>query len=165
MYCRIVKVVKAHGKCRIVACDTGSRPWPTLAINNSDVCISTIFPKSEFCPFLHQFTPKMLKSGTVQTGLSLGQNSTCSCLNTCLWLLSHNSQVLNHAIQNSWIKRNFGVFVDSSSVLAEMKQICSLYPYLIIKIWLKSQISLSAFPVSALQCLQPQCQPNFVRNR
>ena len=163
MHCCLVAVVKTYCKCRIVASDRGS--FPTLAINNFDEWWSTMILKKGVLHLLHQFAPKMHKSGTVQTGCSLGQNSTCSCLNTCLWLLSHNSQVLNHAIQNSWIKRNFGVFVDSSSVLAEMKQICSLYPYLIIKIWLKSQISLSAFPVSALQCLQPQCQPNFVRNR
>ena len=125
--------------------------------------------KREFCPFLHQFAPKMRKSWIVQTGRSLGQNSTWSCLNTCLWLLSHNRQALTRAIQNSRMERNFGVLVDSSKFLVTTGRnqisffIVSLF--IIIQIWLKSQISLSAFPASASQCRQPQCQPIFVRNR
>ena len=67
------------------------------------------FSKREFCTFLHQFAPNMCKSGTAQTGCSLLQKSTCSCLYTCLWLLSHNSQALTSTIQNSRMKRNFGV--------------------------------------------------------
>ena len=127
------------------------------------------FEKREFCPFLHQFAPKMRKSWIVQTGRSLGQNSTCSCLNTCLWLLSHNRQALTRAIQNSRMERNFGVLVDSSKFLVTTGRnqisffIVSLF--IIIQIWLKSQISLSAFPASALQCRQPPCQTIFFRNR
>ena len=111
----------------------------------------------------------MRKSWIVQTGRSLGQNSTWSCLNTCLWLLSHNRQALTRAIQNSRMERNFGVLVDSSKFLVTTGRnqisffIVSLF--IIIQIWLKSQISLSAFPASALQCRQPQRQTIFVRNR
>ena len=124
--------------------------------------------KREFCPFLHQFAPKMRKSWIVQTGRSLGQNSTWSCLNTCLWLLSHNRQALTRTIQNSLIERNFGVLVDSSKISCHYWQKSNkffiVYLFIIIQIWLKSQISLCAFPASVLQCQQPKCQPIFVRN-
>ena len=63
----------------------------------------------------------------------------------------------------------FWLLVDSSKFLVTTGRnqisffIVSLF--IIIQIWLKSQISLSAFPASALQCRQPQRQTIFVRNR
>ena len=120
------------------------------------VVINHISQKGSFGPFLHQFAPKMLKSGTVQTWLSERQNSFCSCLNACLWLLSHNSQALTSSIQNSQMKRNFGVLMDSSKFLVTTGRnkikIFIVPLFIIIQIWLKSHISLSAFPAKALQC-------------
>ena len=48
------------------------------------LCHQLYFPKEGvLLPFAPIYS-KMLKSGTVQTECSLGQNSTSSCLNTCL---------------------------------------------------------------------------------
>ena len=113
MHCRLVLMVKAYGKCRIVARDTGS--VPTLAFNSSVGRTPTIFPKKGVLPLFAPIRSKMCKLGKVQTGRTLGQNSTCSCLITCLRLLSHNRQTLTRAIQNSRMERNFGVLVDSSN--------------------------------------------------
>ena len=48
--CRLVEVVKAHGKCRIAALDTGSSP--ILALSYSDAPnINNISVNGSFAPF------------------------------------------------------------------------------------------------------------------
>ena len=152
MQCCLVVVVKAYGKCRIDARDTGS--IPTLTLNSCVRRTSTIFLKKRVLPLLAPICSKDEQIMNSSKGRSL---------------LSHNRQALTRAIQNSQMKRNFGVLVDSLNFFVTIGRnqtsffIISLF--IIIQIWSKSQISLSAFPASALQCQQPQCRTIFVRNR